>query len=70
MKDSSDNNSHMQSSTRRALDPRKKPVQARSAMTVEAISEVTIQVLLRYGVEKLTTSRVANLAGVSVGTLY
>ena len=39
-------------------------------MTVEAISEATIQVLLAVGLGRLTTTRVAERAGVSVGTLY
>jgi AcrR family transcriptional regulator len=37
---------------------------------VEAISEATIQVLLSHGEERLTTTRIAERAGVSVGTLY
>jgi AcrR family transcriptional regulator len=37
---------------------------------VEAVHEATIQVLLREGAERLTTTRVAERAGVSVGTLY
>jgi AcrR family transcriptional regulator len=53
-----------------AFEPRKRPIQARSAVTVEAISEATIQVLLSRGAERLTTTRVADRAGVSVGTLY
>jgi AcrR family transcriptional regulator len=53
-----------------ALEPRKSPVQARSAASVEAILEATIQVLLQVGKEKLTTTLVAARAGVSVGTLY
>lgn len=53
-----------------AFEPRKTPVQARSAVTVEAIAEATIQVLLSHGAERLTTTRVAERAGVSVGTLY
>jgi AcrR family transcriptional regulator len=53
-----------------ALEPRKTPMQARSTVTVEAISEATIQVLLTHGAERLTTTRVADRAGVSVGTLY
>ena len=52
------------------LEPRKTPVQARSTVTVEAIAEAAIQVLLSHGVERLTTTRVAERAGVSVGTLY
>ena len=53
-----------------AFEPRKRPIQARSAVTVEAISEATIQVLLSHGGERLTTTRIAERAGVSVGTLY
>jgi AcrR family transcriptional regulator len=53
-----------------ALEPRKSPVQARSAASVGAILEATIQVLLAVGKERLTTTRVALRAGVSVGTLY
>jgi AcrR family transcriptional regulator len=52
------------------LDPRKSPVQARSAASVDAILEATIQVLLSVGKERLTTTRVAMRAGVSIGTLY
>ena len=39
-------------------------------MTVGALEEATIQVLLAVGVDQLTTNRVARRAGVSVGTLY
>jgi AcrR family transcriptional regulator len=52
------------------LEPRKTPVQARSTASVSAILEATIQVLLDVGKERLTTTRVAARAGVSVGTLY
>jgi AcrR family transcriptional regulator len=52
------------------LDPRKTPVQARSTATVEAILQAAIQVLLQVGKDRLTTTRVASRAGVSVGTLY
>ncbi|MDR3736646.1 MAG: TetR/AcrR family transcriptional regulator [Acidobacteriaceae bacterium] len=52
------------------LEPRKSPVQARSAASVEAILEATVQVLLSVGKDRLTTTRVALRAGVSVGTLY
>jgi len=53
-----------------AFEPRKTPVQARAAVTVGAISEATIQVLLSHGADRLTTTRVAERAGISVGTLY
>ena len=52
------------------LEPRKSPIQARSAASVQAILQATIQVLLKSGKERLTTTRVALRAGVSVGTLY
>jgi AcrR family transcriptional regulator len=52
------------------LKPRKQPVQARSEATVSAIFEATIQVLLSVGYRRATTTRVAERAGVSIGTLY
>jgi AcrR family transcriptional regulator len=52
------------------LKPRKAPQQARSTATIEAIHTATIQVLLAEGVGRLTTTRVAERAGVSVGTMY
>ena len=53
-----------------ALKPRKTPQQARSTATLEAIHTATIQVLLAEGVGRLTTARVAERAGVSIGTMY
>ncbi len=50
--------------------PRKQPVQARSVVTVEAILDAVLQVLIAEGKDRLTTTRVAARAGVSVGTLY
>lgn len=52
------------------LKPRKTPIQARSAATVDGIFQATIQVLLAEGAQRLTTTRVAERAGVSVGTMY
>ena len=52
------------------LKPRKTPRQARSEATVDAIFEATIQVLLAEGASRLTTTRVSERAGVSVGTMY
>jgi AcrR family transcriptional regulator len=60
----------MRAAARHDFQPRKTPVQTRAAVTVGAISEATIQVLLDDGAERLTTTRVAERAGVSVGTLY
>src|SRR5215472_2540223 len=53
-----------------ALEPRKMPIQTRATATVRAICGATIQVLLSHGADRLTTTRVADRAGVSVGTLY
>jgi AcrR family transcriptional regulator len=55
---------------RQDLRPRKTPVQRRSEATVEAIFDAAIQVLQITGYRSLTTTRVAERAGVSVGTLY
>jgi AcrR family transcriptional regulator len=52
------------------LKPRKSPRQARSKWTVDAIVEAAIQVLAVEGYARFTTARVAERAGVSVGTMY
>lgn len=52
------------------LEQRKTPVQERSNASVQAIHEAAVQVLLSAGKEGLTTRKVADRAGVSVGTLY
>src|SRR4030088_2670530 len=62
--------SHLPQRSSMLLEPRKSPVQARSAASVDAILEATIQVLLAAGKERLTTTKVAARAGVAVGTLY
>jgi AcrR family transcriptional regulator len=49
---------------------RKQPKQARSRATVEAILDGAIRVLDQEGAEAATTSHIAEVAGVSVGTLY
>jgi AcrR family transcriptional regulator len=57
---------------RRSLqEPRRnKPHQARSRATVEVILDATIRIFDEEGAEAASTSRVAEVAGVSVGTLY
>lgn len=49
---------------------RRKPSQARSRRAVESIIEAAAQVLERRGYQGATTNRIAERAGVSVGTLY
>lgn len=50
--------------------PRKRPVQARSRVTYEAILEAAARVLRTEGLAAATTNRVAERAGVSIGSLY
>jgi AcrR family transcriptional regulator len=49
---------------------KRRPLQQRSRDTVEVIIRATAQILSREGAERLTTNRVAERAGVSVGSLY
>jgi len=53
-----------------ATRPRKQPVQARSTQLVADILQAAIRVLEREGAQRFTTIRVAEQAGVSVGSLY
>jgi AcrR family transcriptional regulator len=52
------------------ISSRKQPKQARSTELVAAILEAAIQVLAKEGAQRFTTARVAEKAGVSVGSLY
>ncbi len=49
---------------------RKSPKQARSNELVNAILQAAVQVLAQEGAQRFTTARVAERAGVSVGSLY
>lgn len=49
---------------------RKKPKQARSTELVSAIIQAALQVLEKEGAVRFTTARVAEKAGVSVGSVY
>lgn len=51
-------------------NPRKNALQERSRATVNALVEATARILVREGFEKTSTNRIAELAGVSVGSLY
>ncbi len=48
----------------------RKPAQRRSRESVAVIVEAAAQVLLRHGYRGATTNRIAERAGVSIGTLY
>jgi len=49
---------------------RKQPQQARSRATVTAVLDAMIRILDREGPDAATTTRVAEVAGISIGTLY
>jgi AcrR family transcriptional regulator len=50
--------------------PRKLPRQDRSRVTVEAILEATTRILVEEGYDKANTNRIAERAGISIGSLY
>ncbi|WP_405123912.1 TetR family transcriptional regulator [Pseudomonas sp. M20] len=52
------------------ISSRKQPQQARSSELVAAILQAAIQVLSEHGASRFTTARVAEKAGVSIGSLY
>jgi AcrR family transcriptional regulator len=49
---------------------RKTPLQARSKLMVETILDATARILVEEGFSRTTTNRVAERAGISVGSLY
>jgi len=53
-----------------SIAARKRPRQARSELLVGTILEAATRVLARDGAQRFTTARVAETAGVSVGSLY
>lgn len=55
---------------KRSTIPRKLPQQDRSRMTVEAILEATTHILTEEGYDKANTNRIAERAGISIGSLY
>lgn len=55
---------------RRPTTPRKQPLQQRSRVTVDAIVAATARILEEGGFESASTNRIAEVAGVSVGSLY
>lgn len=52
------------------VSSRKQPKQARSADLVATILEAATQVLAKEGAQRFTTARVAEKAGVSIGSVY
>jgi AcrR family transcriptional regulator len=51
-------------------EPRKKPKQERAVQAVAAIEQACLKILEEEGPQHLTTIRIAEVAGVSIGSLY
>jgi len=52
------------------VKPRKIPAQQRAKFTVNAIKEAAAHILTEHGYAKFTTNKVAERAGVSIGSIY
>ena len=52
------------------LTPKKQPQQARARASVEAMLDACTRLLVEEGYESVSTNRVAEVAGVSIGSLY
>ncbi len=50
--------------------PRKLASQERSRATVDALLEATTRILIKEGYDQASTNRIAEVAGVSIGSLY
>ncbi|WP_108123936.1 TetR family transcriptional regulator [Saccharospirillum mangrovi] len=60
----------MTKNSKSLVSQRKTPKQARANALIDAVLEAAIQVLAQEGAARFTTARVAQRAGVSVGSLY
>jgi AcrR family transcriptional regulator len=59
----------MKSKARKAYR-RREPQQRRARDTVEAVLDAVVRILKRGGIEAVTTNRIAEVAGVSIGSVY
>ena len=57
----------MKSASKRS---RRRPQQRRARYTVEAVLDAVVRILKRQGVTAVTTNRIAEVAGVSIGSVY
>ncbi len=57
-------------STRSSELPRKQPVQLRSKALVGALMGAATRILSKASIDSVTTNEIADLAGVSIGSLY
>src|SRR5580692_7027926 len=49
---------------------RRRPMQRRARQTVDAILDAVVRILKREGFDAITTNRIAEVAGVSIGSVY
>lgn len=63
-------NGEAQKSPDSDIGRRKSPKQQRAVITAEALTQATQQIIIREGFKNATTNRIAEVAGVSVGSLY
>ena len=49
---------------------RRQPKQLRARQTVDAVLEAVVRILKREGASAITTNRIAEVAGVSIGSVY
>lgn len=61
---------HRKSGKQVVENKRRKPVQSRALNTIEVILQATAQILEREGRGALNTNHIAEVAGISVGSLY
>jgi AcrR family transcriptional regulator len=55
---------------RSAAPHRRQPRQLRARQTVDAILEAVVRILKREGTDAVTTNRIAEIAGASIGSVY
>lgn len=60
----------MAKAKKKTASPRKTPEQDRSRATVDTIMAAAAHILVKHGYDAFTTNRVAEKAGVSIGSLY
>ena len=66
----SDINNMQRKETKSLYLLRKNPIQTRSKATVDAVLDAGAQLLLTIGYDKASTNKIAEKAGVSIGSLY
>lgn len=54
----------------RRTSHRRRPKQRRAQQTVEAVLDAVVRILKREGIRAVTTNRIAEVAGISIGSVY